>query len=668
MTNFFAVPDKEKNYQSYMVYVLAIMWTLVISGNVSMGFFYFPNSWQRWLTFSVASFLIGAATLTINALKYSRAASIVLTVMIWLLITGSCYSAGGIMAPGILSQMSVILTAGFLLGSRGGLAIGLLTIGTDFWLAYIEVKGNLPVPTVMHNPLTRWVCAIIPFGTIIGLQYYATNHLRTSLIALQREIKKREEAEKILKQTVYDLKERVKEQKTLYAVSNILQNENIPVKELLPDIAAILPNGWQYPDITAACICFAGATYATHNYKPSAWSQRAEIKTDGGFTLSIEVVYLQQVPEMDEGPFLKEERSLLNTLAEMIKVNLEHREHTAELNDYKYALDIGTMVSISGADECFTFVNDNFCKAFNYTADELLGKNHNIIKSDYHPPEYFKELNIALQNGQAYRGEFCKKTKDGKLYWLDTTIVPFLDDNGKIYRCLSINHDITERKEAENKIKQSEQLLKKITSQVPGNTYLFEVEESGHCSFIFISRGTDSFNHNYGFDELSEKPEILWEIIHEDDKVKFNDTMKEAYRTKSMISFQYRMVINGVIRWRWLQAVPEIDKNGRTLWYGSTSDITPLVDYVASIEQIIFDISHVMRRPVSSMLGISKLITDGDLSEKEIKELSKQLHHISEEMDKFIHELNLDYQQKKQNTKHTIDIYSTIDKRSTLFQ
>lgn len=668
MTKFFTVPDKEKNYQSYMVYVLAIMWALVVSGTVSMGFFYFPHLWQRWLTFIIVSLFIGAVTLTINTLKYPRTASIVLTVMIWLLITVPCYSAGGIMAPGILSQMSVILTAGFLLGWRGGLAIGLLTIGADFWLAYIEVKGNLPVPTVMHNPLTRWIGAIIPFGTILILQYYATNHLRTSLIALQREIKKREEAEKILNQTVHNLKERVKEQKTLYAVSSILQNENTPVKELLPRIAAILPNGWQYPDITAACIRFAGFTYATHNYQPSVWSQLAEIKTNGGFTLSIEVVYLQQTAEIDEGPFLKEERSLLNTLAEMIKINLERRERAAELNDYKYALDIGTMVSISGADECFTFVNDNFCKACNYTADELLGKNYNIIMSGYHPPEYFKELNIALQSGQPYRGEFCNKTKDGKLYWVDTTIVPFLDDNGNIYRYLSINHDITERKEADNKIKQSEQLLKKITSQVPGNTYLFEIEESGHSSILFVSRGTDTVNHNFNFDELSEKPEILREIIHEDDKVKFNDTMKEAYRTESMISFQYRIVINGVIRWRWMQAIPEKDKNGRTLWYGSTSDITPLVDYVASIEQIIFDISHVIRRPVSSMLGISKLIIDGDLSEKEIKELSKKLYHISEEMDKFIHELNMDYQQKKKNTKHKIDVSSTIDKRSTLFQ
>ncbi|MES2728372.1 MAG: PAS domain-containing protein [Bacteroidota bacterium] len=668
MINFFSVPDKEKNYQSYMVYVLAIMWAFVISGTVSMGFFYFPLLWQRWLTFIVVSFLIGAVTLTINSLKYSRLASIILTGTIWLLITIPCYSAGGIMAPGILSQMSVILTAGFLLGWRGGLAIGLLTIGTDFWLAYIEVKGNLPVPTVTHNPLTRWIGAIIPFGTILALQYYATNHLRTSLIALQREIKKREQAEKILKQTVHNLRERVKEQKTLYAVSNILQNENTPIKKLLQEIAAILPSGWQYPDITAARICFAGTTYATDNYKPTSYSQHAEIKTNSGSMLHIEVVYLQQVPDMDEGPFVKEERNLINMIAEMVKINLERRERTAELNDYKYALDIGSMVSISGADECFTFVNDNFCKTSKYTSAELMGKNYGIIMSGYHPREYFKELEIALQRGKPYRGEFCNKAKDGTLYWVDTTIVPFVDDNGKIYQYLSINYDITERKEADNKIKQSEQLLKKITSQVPGNTYLFEIEESGHSKILFISRGTDTVNHNYGFDELSEKPEILREILHEDDKVKFNDTMKEAYRTESMISFQYRIVINGNIRWRWMQAVPEKDKDGKTLWYGSTSDITPLVDYLASIEQIIFDISHVMRRPVSTMLGLSKLIIDGDLSENEIKDLSQKLYHISEEMDKFIHELNTDYQQKKQKTKNHIDISSTIDKRSTLFQ
>ncbi|MES2329509.1 MAG: PAS domain-containing protein [Bacteroidota bacterium] len=667
MTRFFSMPDKEKDFQSYMLYVLCILWAVITVVICSTGFILRPHLWDRWLTYVVAALFVAMFNLTLNRLGYTRLANWTFTIMLWLLHTIPCYTAGGIMAPGILTQPSLILTAGFLLGWRGGLAIGLLTIGADLWLAYIELNGLLPVPTVKHDPFTRWIAAIIPLGTILALQYYATNHLRISLIALQREIVKREEAEKVTHQTMYNLGERVKELKTLYAVSHILQDEETSLKILFHEIAESLPAGWQYPDITAARVCFAGTEYATGNYKPSEYSQLAEVKTDSGSVLRIEVVYLQPKPDLDEGPFLYEERNLINMLADMIKINLERRERSAELKDYKYALDLSYMVSVSDADGCFTYVNDNFCKATKYSPAELLGKDFNIIRSGYHPPEYFEELTIALGDGKPFRGEFCDKAKDGTLYWVDTTVVPFLDNEGKVYQYLSINYDITERKEADDKIKQSEQLLKKITGQIPGNTYLFEIEESGHTNILFISRGKDTFNHKYNFEDLSERPETLRDVLYEEDKSKFNNSMKEAYRTQSIISFQYRIVVDENIRWRWMQAVPEKDKNGKTLWYGATSDITPLVDYIGSIEQIIFDIGHVIRRPVSSMLGISKLIIDGKLGEDEIRVISRQLYQISEEMDKFINELNYVYQQKRQDTKHNIDISSIIDKRKSLF-
>jgi PAS domain S-box-containing protein len=488
-----------------------------------------------------------------------------------------------------------------------------------------------------------------------------------SFFKIKKLIRERGQAERITNQTMYNLKERVKELKTLSAVSNILRDEDTPLKNLFQEIADSLPAGWQYPDVTAARVSFAGTEYATSNYNPSAYSQVASIKTDSGSALILEVVYLQQLPDSDEGPFLKEERNLINMLAEMVKINLERRERRAELKDYKYALDIGYMIGIAGADSCFAYVNGNYCKASRYTSTELIGKHYSIVMSDTQSPEYFKELNLALQSGKPYRGEFCNKAKDGTLYWIETTIVPFLDDDRKVYQYLTISHDITERKLADDKIKQSEQLLKKITSQIPGNTYMFEIEESGDTNILFISRGKDTFNHVYNFEDLSENPQTLREVLHEDDKDKFNDKMKEAYLAQAVISFQYRVVVDGNTRWRWMQAVPEKNAGGKRLWYGSASDITPLVDYVASIEQIIFDIGHVIRRPVSTMLGISRLIIDGELSEEEIRELAKTMYPISQEMDKFINQLNQSYQQKRQNTQHSMNISSLIDKRSSLF-
>lgn len=185
MSNIFIIPDKEKNYQGYMVFVLALIWAVVTGLIVSVGFYYFPQIWQRWLIFLSVSVFIALFNLSLNGLGYMRLASWSLTIMLWLYITIPCYTAGGIMSLGILSQMSVILTACFLLGWRGGVLIGLFTLGADFWLAYIEMTGHLPEPSVPHNSITRWIGAIIPFGTILALQYYATNHLRTGLLAMK---------------------------------------------------------------------------------------------------------------------------------------------------------------------------------------------------------------------------------------------------------------------------------------------------------------------------------------------------------------------------------------------------------------------------------------------------------------------------------------------------
>ena len=117
-----------------------------------------------------------------------------------------------------------------------------------------------------------------------------------------------------------------------------------------------------------------------------------------------------------------------------------------------------------------------------------------------------------------------------------------------------------------------------------------------------------------------------------------------------------------------MQATPEKDENGKMIWFGVTNDITPLVNYIASIEQIIFDTGHVIRRPIASMLGLTKLINSGGLSEKEIKDVSGKLHLISEEIDKFTRELNDVYHQQRQTNLLNIDISSLIDKRGSLFR
>lgn len=529
------MPDREREYQAYMVYMLAIIWSIVTAIIVSVGFFFFPEIWLRWFVFLTVSLVIAFSTILINHFGFTRFASLYLTVMLWLYITLPCYSAGGIMAPGIFSQLSVILTAGFLLGWRGGFAIGLLTICADFGLVYLEQNNLLPAPSVTHTPITRWIGAIIPLGTILALQYYATNHLRAGLRAMEREILNRKDAEFVKDQSLKNLHERIKELKALYAVSKILQNEDIPYQVIVREIAEELVEAWQYPEITAVRICLAKNEYFTANYRPTDSTQLAEIHTAQGTKILIEVVYLEERPEADEGPFLMEERNLIDMLVEMIKTYLERRERKVELKDYKYALDVSSIVSISDVNGTFLFANDNFCRISKYELSELKGRHHSLIWSGYHDPEYFEELRVSMQNGVPFRGEFCNKAKDGTLYWLDSSIVPFLDENGTVYQYLSINHDITDRKRAEYIIKEQSEIFQAIIENTKESILLISPE---FRIVQFNSTARQRIQETRGL-ELQIGADFREYLFPENTAIfysMFNDSLNGIYRVEETVS------------------------------------------------------------------------------------------------------------------------------------
>jgi len=204
------------------------------------------------------------------------------------------------------------------------------------------------------------------------------------------------------------------------------------------------------------------------------------------------------------------------------------------------AMDQHDIVSITDATGKIISVNDKFCEITGYNREELLGKNHRILKSGEHESTFFDEMWYTISQGKVWHGTICNLKKNGDKYWVASTIVPFLDKEGLPYKYVSARTDITPLKMAEEAVRASEARLNFLLSASPVSIYTCHIEPPYAATYI-----SPNVKHYMGYepDKFTNNPEFWINNIHPGDKQRVLDNLPKLFEDGKH-SHEYRFQLS----------------------------------------------------------------------------------------------------------------------------
>lgn len=205
-----------------------------------------------------------------------------------------------------------------------------------------------------------------------------------------------------------------------------------------------------------------------------------------------------------------------------------------ELADVRAALDQSTIVAMTDHRGIILRANDQFCQISKYARHELIGQDHRLLNSGYHPKSFFKQMWACIGSGKIWRGEIRNRAKDGSYYWVDTTIVPFRNQEGKIYQYVSIRSDITARKQMEEEVRQSEEKYRIIAENT--SDIISMIDRNG--DFLYLSPAHKSV---WAHDVPDEEIRNMLDWIADEDRDNFLYAIEHTFSSRKEYMVECRL-------------------------------------------------------------------------------------------------------------------------------
>lgn len=341
-------------------------------------------------------------------------------------------------------------------------------------------------------------------------------------IAINVDITDKKLIEKNLYKINHDMGERVKELRCLYKISELSNDPEKTMEDILEECVDIIPLSYQYPEITCVQITFDERMYRSKNFKESVWKQEANIAATASNIGQVQVFYTEQKPKEQEGPFLKEERLLINSIADILSNSAERKKAEVALREQAETFE----AIIENTSDSVLLISPDFkLLRFNKTAmDRLLQRRGEqiFIGADFRRFLYPGAEKIFFEMfNDSLSGKFCDrelqaKDTNGNSFWIRAKTSPVYDRDNKLLGVTLLSENIDSQKRAQIELMQSEEKFRSLVEQSLVGVYIMQ-----EGKFVYVNPGFEKIM-GYSIHELKETSFGQWIYEEDIEKIKEN--------------------------------------------------------------------------------------------------------------------------------------------------